>query len=380
MSTTHITQTATRNRLQELEAMGQAIWLDFISRDLIIRGELKRLIQEDGLSGITSNPSIFEKAVSSSHDYDDILSAGSAEKRSAKEIYEQLVIRDIQDAADMLRPVYNSTNRLDGYVSLEVSPHLARDTEGTMEEARRLWQAVNRPNIFIKVPGSPEGAPAVRQLTSEGLNINITLLFSQENYHAVAEAYVAGLEERAARGEDLSGVASVASFFVSRIDTLVDKKIDEQAKQAGAAEQKQLKALQGKVAIANAKQAYRWYQQFFATERWKKLAAKGARTQRLLWASTSTKNPAYRDVLYVEELIGPETVNTLPLATIEAFLDHGKVARTLDKDLSHADAVMQELAVVGISMREVTDELLEQAIVLFNGSFDKLLAAIEGKK
>ena len=382
MTTTRSTQsaTATHNRLLELEAQGQAIWLDYIRRDLIRSGELKRLIEEDGLSGITSNPSIFEKAVSSSHDYDDILNAPGAGQRSAKDVYEQLAIRDIQDAADMLRPIYNATEKRDGYVSLEVSPHLARDTAGTIEEARRLWKTVARPNVLIKVPGTPEGVPAVRKLISEGININITLLFSQENYHNVAEAYVAGLEDRTASGGDISGVASVASFFVSRIDTLVDKNIDERLKQAGPEEQKKLKQLQGQVAIANAKQAYRWYQQFFAHERWKKLSAKGAKTQRLLWASTSTKNPAYRDVIYVEELIGPETVNTVPVATLDAFRDHGNVVRTLDKDLSHADLVMQELAAAGISMREATDELLEQAIQLFNDSFDKLLAAIQGKK
>jgi transaldolase len=374
--------TATQNPLLELQKFGQSVWLDYIRRDLITSGELKRLIDNDGLRGMTSNPSIFEKAIVGSNDYAGFLDQLIAQGLSAGDIYERIAVRDIQDAADILLPVYKSTNKRDGYVSLEVSPTLARDTQGTIEEALRLWKTVARPNIMIKVPGTPEGVPAVRQLTSEGININITLLFAQEAYLKVAEAYIDGLDAAQKAGKDISGIASVASFFVSRIDTLVDSMIDDKLKTATppAQDQELLRGLHGKVAIANAKQAYHSYQQMTAGPRWKALAARGAQTQRLLWASTSTKNPKYRDVLYIEELIGPDTVNTIPPATMDAFRDHGIVRRTLDADLTTADKVMADLERAGISMKKVTDQLLNEAIKLFADAFQKLLSAVEQKK
>ncbi|HXA84685.1 MAG TPA: transaldolase [Candidatus Dormibacteraeota bacterium] len=374
--------TSTKNPLLELQKQGQSVWLDYIRRDLITSGELKRLIDEDGLRGITSNPSIFEKAIAGSTDYAGFLDQLRAQGLSSGDMYERIAVRDIQDSADLLSPVYKATNKRDGYVSLEVSPTLARDTQGTIEEARRLWKTVARPNIMIKVPGTPEGVPAVRQLISEGININITLLFAQEAYVKVAEAYIEGLEGAQKAGIDIGGIASVASFFVSRIDSLVDSMIDERLKTATPPSQDQdlLRSLHGKVAIANAKQAYRTYQQMIAGTRWKALAARGAQVQRLLWASTSTKNPKYRDVLYIEELIGPDTVNTIPPATMDAFRDHGIVRRTLDADLAAADTTMANLEKAGISMKKVTDQLLEEAIKLFADAFQKLLSAVEQKK
>ena len=364
----------TINALQELAEYGQSVWLDYIRRNLITSGELKRLIEEDGLRGITSNPSIFEKAIAGSTDYTDILAKLHAQNLDAKDIYEHIAIRDVQDAADLLRPIYDHSGTRDGYVSLEVSPELARDTKGTVEEARRLWKTVARPNVMIKVPGTAEGVPAIEQLISEQVNVNITLLFSQDAYVAVAEAFLRGLE----KAKDVRSIASVASFFVSRIDTLVDEMLTAKAKDA-AGEQRYA-SLMGKVAIANAKQAYAKYKDLFGSERWKKLEARGARTQRLLWASTSTKNPKYRDVMYVEELIGPDTVNTLPVATLQAFREHGKPARTLDARLDEADRVMRDLGQAGISMREVTDRLLDDGIKLFADAFGKLLGAIGQKK
>jgi transaldolase len=373
--------TLAQNPLLELQKFGQSVWLDYIRRDLLTSGELRRLINDDGLRGMTSNPSIFEKAIVGSNDYAGQVDQLIAEGFSAGDIFERVAVLDIQNAADILFPVYQSTNKRDGYVSIEVSPTLARDTQGTIEEARRLWKAVKRPNIMVKVPGTPEGVPAVRQLTSEGLNINITLLFAQDAYKKVAEAYTDGLEAAQKAGKDISGIASVASFFVSRIDTLADSMMDEKLKNPGSPEQEQLlRGLHGKVAIANAKQAYRFYQQMVAGPRWKALAARGGQSQRLLWASTSTKNPKYRDVLYIEELIGPDTVNTMPPATMDAFRDHGIVRRTLDADLSAADKVMADLERAGISMQKVTAQLLDDAIKLFDDAFQKLLAAVEQKK
>src|SRR5579864_1272055 len=320
VTTPEKTQTiGTQNALLGLQKYGQSVWLDYIRRNIILNGDLQKLIDQDGLRGITSNPSIFEKAIGGSNDYTDLLTQLGKQGLPTGQIYERIVVRDIQDSADKLLPVYKSTNRRDGYVSLEVSPTLARDTQGTIEEARRLWKAVNRPNIMIKVPGTPEGVEPVRRLISEGLNINITLLFAQQAYIAVANAYIEGLEAALKAGKDISGIASVASFFVSRIDSLVDSTIDTRLKTPKNAEEESLlKSLHGKVAIANAKQAYRFYQKMIAGERWKALAAKGANVQRLLWASTSTKNPKYRDVLYIEELIGPDTVNNIPPATMDA--------------------------------------------------------------
>jgi transaldolase len=372
--------TGTQNALLGLQKYGQSVWLDFIRRNIILNGDLQKLIDQDGLRGITSNPSIFEKAIGGSNDYTDLLTQLGKQGLPTGEIYERIVVRDIQDSADKLLPVYKSTNRRDGYVSLEVSPTLARDTQGTIEEARRLWKAVNRPNIMIKVPGTPEGVEPVRRLTSEGLNINITLLFAQEAYIAVAEAYLDGLEAALKAGKDISGIASVASFFVSRIDTLVDSNIDEHLKTAKGDDAPLLESLRGKVAIANAKQAYRYYQKMIESPRWKALAAKGAQTQRLLWASTSTKNPKYRDVLYIEELIGPDTVNTIPPATMDAFRDHGVLRRTLDTDLAAADKTMSDLEKAGISMKQITGKLLDDAIKLFDDAFTQLHQVVDQKR
>jgi transaldolase/glucose-6-phosphate isomerase len=375
------TKIAKENPLVELQKYGQSVWLDFIRRNLITGGELKRLIDQDGLRGMTSNPSIFEKAITGSTDYSDFLQKLQAQGLSAEGIYEKIAIRDIQDAADQMRPVYDSTHRRDGYVSLEVSPDLARNTQASIAEGRRLWKAVNRENVMIKIPGTPEGVPAIRQLISEGINVNVTLLFSQQAHLRVAEAYMEGLEALAAAGGDVSKMASVASFFVSRIDSLVDSTISARLKNASSPQEaRRLASLQGKVAIANAKQAYRNYNEFISSERWKKLAARGAQTQRLLWASTSTKNPSYSDVLYVEDLIGPDTVNTMPPATVDAFRDHGKPARTLDQDLAAADQTMNDLAAAGISMQEITEKLLNEGIELFSEAFKKLMTAIEQKK
>lgn len=374
-------KTTGQNPLLLLQELGQSVWLDFIRRNLITSGELQRLIDHDGLRGITSNPSIFEKAITGSTDYSDLLQQLHSQNLSAGEIYERIAIRDIQDAADLMRPVYQATNRRDGYVSLEVSPKLARNTQGTIAEARRLWQAVARENVMIKVPGTPEGVPAIRQLIGEGLNINVTLLFAQEAHVRVAEAYIEGLEALRAAGKDASKVASVASFFVSRIDSLIDSILASRIKNASSPqESKLLNGLLGKVAIANAKQAYRKYEELFSSSRWQALAARGAQTQRLLWASTSTKNPSYPDVLYVDNLIGPDTVNTMPPATVDAFRDHGRTERTLDKDLLAADRVMSDLAHAGISMQEATERLLGEGIQLFDDAFTKLLGAVDLKK
>jgi len=367
------------NPLKELLKFGQSVWLDYIRRDLLTGGELKKLITEDGLRGMTSNPTIFEKAITGGKLYDDLLnSLRPRTDLDAKGRFAVLAIRAIQDAADMFRPVYESTKRRDGYVSIEVSPYLARDMKGSLEEARRLWKSVGRENVMVKIPGTAEGLPAIQQAISEGININITLLFAQDVYVKVAEAYIAGLEQFAKNGGDVSRMASVASFFISRIDSAVDAIIDGRLKASkDAREQEQLKSIQGKVAIANGKQTYEKYQAIFSTPRWKALAAKGAQTQRVLWASTSTKNPAYRDVLYVEELIGPDTVDTIPPATLDAFRDHGKPRQSLTEDLASAHKTMETAARLGISMKEVTDKLTDDGVRLFSEAFDKLLAAVE---
>jgi transaldolase / glucose-6-phosphate isomerase len=380
MQPTGILETAkAANPLKALLGYGQSMWLDYIRRDLLTSGKLKSMIEEDGLRGMTSNPSIFEKAIADSHLYDDMLqSLASRRDLTVTARYEQIAIRDIQDAADILRPVYQSSNFRDGYVSLEVSPLLALKTEETIEEARRLWKAVNRPNVMIKIPGTPEGLPAIRQALSEGININVTLLFAQEVYEQVAEAYIAGLEELAKRGGDLKKTAGVASFFISRIDTLVDSMIDDKLKATNDPQQQTLlKSLKGKVAIANGKLAYQSYERIFGGARWEALASKGAQTQRVLWASTSTKNPAYRDVMYVEELIGPDTVNTMPPATIDAFRDHGRLRKSLTEDVAGAQRVMDDLAKAGISIKEVTTKLTADGVKLFADAFHTLLAAVE---
>jgi transaldolase/glucose-6-phosphate isomerase len=366
------------NPLKALLGYGQSMWLDYIRRDLLTSGQLKTMIEEDGLRGMTSNPSIFEKAIGESSLYDDILkSLASRNDLDTTARYEQIAIRDIQGAADILRPVYESSQFKDGYVSLEVSPLLAMKTQETIDEGRRLWKTVNRENVMIKVPGTAEGLPAIRQLIGEGINVNVTLLFAQEVYEKVAEAYILGVEDLAKRGGNLKKMAGVASFFISRIDSLVDSIIDDKLKTADAAQQTLLKSLKGKVAIANGKLTYQRYQKIFSGPRWEALASKGAQTQRVLWASTSTKNPAYRDVMYVEELIGPQTVNTMPPATIDAFRDHGKLRNSLTEDVAGAQKVMDDLAKAGISISEVTSKLTNDGVKLFADAFHKLLAVVE---
>jgi transaldolase/glucose-6-phosphate isomerase len=355
------------------------MWLDYIRRDLLTSGKLKTMIEEDGLRGMTSNPSIFEKAIGESSLYDDMLkSLASRPDLSATARYEQIAIRDIQAAADILKPVYESSKYHDGFVSLEVSPLLALETQQTLDEARRLWKTVNRENVMIKVPGTAEGIPAIRQLVSEGINVNVTLLFAQEVYEKVAEAYIAGVEDLAKRGGDLKKMAGVASFFISRIDTLVDSMIDDKLKATSDPQpQALLKSLKGKVAIANGKLTYQRYQKIFSGARWEVLTAKGAQTQRVLWASTSTKNPEYRDVMYVEELIGPNTVDTMPPATVDAFRDHGKLRNSLTENVAGAQKVMDDLAKSGISMKAVTTKLTTDGVKLFAEAFHKLLAVVE---
>jgi transaldolase / glucose-6-phosphate isomerase len=363
------------NPIKGLLEYGQSPWMDYIRRDLLTGGGLKKIIEGDGLRGMTSNPAIFEKSITGSTLYSDILDSPEAKTLNAKSLYEKIAIRDVQDACDIFRPIYQSTRRRDGYVSLEVSPYLANDTKGTLEEARRLWKTVGRENLMIKVPGTPEGVPAIRQLLEDGLNINVTLLFAQSAYEEVAEAFFSGLEARALKKEDISHSASVASFFVSRIDTLVDSKIEAMLKSANGASRDLLTSIEGKVAIANAKLTYEKYQELYNTPRWKALAAKGAQTQRLLWASTSTKNPKYRDVLYVEELIGADTVDTIPPATFDAFRAHGKLRKSLTEDVPGAARTMENLAKAGISMKEVTDTLLVDGVRLFADAFRTLLDA-----
>jgi transaldolase / glucose-6-phosphate isomerase len=364
------------NPLRALLEFGQSPWMDYVRRDLLTSGALKKLIQEDGLMGMTSNPTIFEKAITGSKDYSDILESPEAKKLDAKGVYEKIAIRDVQDATDIFKPVYQQTKRRDGYVSLEVSPLLANDTQGSIDEARRLWKSVGRENVMIKIPGTKEGLPAIRTLLEEGININITLLFAQWVYEDVAEAFLQALEARAKKGQDISHVASVASFFVSRIDTLIDSQIDAKLKAATDANQSALlTSLQGRVAIANAKLTYHKYHEIYGGPRWKALAAKGAQTQRLLWASTSTKNPKYRDVLYVEELIGADTVDTIPPATFDAFRDHGRVRASLTENLDAAAKTMLALEKAGISMKEVTDKLVVDGVKLFADAFRQLLEA-----
>jgi transaldolase / glucose-6-phosphate isomerase len=367
------------NPLRNLLDYGQSVWLDYIRRNLITGGELKRLINEDGLRGVTSNPAIFEKAIAGSTDYIEALAALEKQKDvEPMALYEQLAIKDIQDAADTLRSVYDSTKKRDGYVSLEVSPYLANDTKSTIDEARRLWKAIGRPNVLIKVPATDAGIPAIRTLISEGININVTLLFAQTYYEAVADAYIGGLAERARKGADVSGVASVASFFVSRIDTLIDSIVSERIKKVtSAGERARLQSLQGKIAIASAKLAYQKYKEICRSKEWLALEGKGAHTQRLLWASTSTKNPAYPDVMYVEELIGPDTVNTIPPATLDAFRDHGKLRASLESQLTEAHDAIQTLERVGISLKDATDQLQQEGVKLFADAFDKLLVAVD---
>ena len=368
------------NPLLDIQRYGQSIWYDNIRRSLITSGELKKLVDDDGLMGVTSNPAIFEKAITGSTDYNEALQALEQQQdMDAKAIYEYLAVGDIQMATDVMAPVYARTKKRDGYVSLEVSPYLAYDTAGTIAEARRLWHDVHRPNVMIKVPATPAGIPAIKQLISEGMNVNVTLLFSMAVYEQVAEAYISGVEALVAGGGDPRGVASVASFFVSRIDTAVDSRIEARLQVAQSSEERLLRSVLGKIAIANARLTYQRYKEMYRSARWQALAAKDAQTQRLLWASTSTKNPAYRDVLYVEELIGRDTVDTVPTATFNAFRDHGRVRASLEEHLEEAHDALETLERVGISMQEVTDKLLAEGVKLFADPFDQLLSAV-GKK
>src|SRR3954453_14285456 len=370
------------NPVKALEAHGQAVWLDFLARGFVAKGDLKKLIETDGVKGVTSNPSIFEKAIGSSDEYDGAIGVAlKKEDRPVAELFEHLAIEDIQHAADVLRPVYDRLRGDDGFVSLEVSPYLALDTKETIAEAERLWKEVGRNNLMVKVPATPEGLPAIEHLIGEGISINITLLFSQKVYVQVAEAYLAGLEKYIAGGGDPSHVASVASFFVSRIDSAVDKQLDEKiAKANDPTEKQRLAELKGKVAIANAKLAYQDYKRLFSGARWEKLEAKGARPQRLLWASTGTKNKDYSDVLYVEELIGPNTINTVPPATLEAFRDHGKPRVSLEENIEDAKRVLAELEKSGISLDAVTAELVREGVKLFADAADKLYGAVAHKR
>ena len=365
------------NPLKRVGALGQSLWLDYIRRDLMAGGELRRLIEEDGLRGMTSNPAIFEKAIADSHEYDADVQVLALEGKDAPAIYETLSQRDVQAAADEFRPLYDRTDGQDGYVSLEVNPHLARDTDGTIEEARRLWGALNRPNVFIKVPATAEGLPAIQQLISEGINVNVTLLFGLPRYRQVAEAYLAGLEARAARGQAVNHVASVASFFVSRIDSLVDSMLDAILAQGGTVGD-HVQGVYGQVAVASAKMAYQIYKERFGGDRFQKLSAAGARVQRLLWASTGTKNPSYSDVKYVEALIGPDTVNTVPIETLNAYRDHGKPKARLEEKVDEACEILARLPELGIDLDAATQQLEDEGVEKFNQPFDKLMATLSG--
>ena len=367
------------NRLQELHDVGQSIWLDSIDRRILHDGELDRRVRDDALTGMTSNPTIFQKALASSNAYDEQIVAAEDEGLTSWQLFELLETTDVRDACDAFAGVYSSTRGADGYVSIEISPGVSHNPDAAIEEARRLWKTVDRPNVMVKVPGTAEGAVAVRRLIAEGINVNITLLFAIEAHERVIEAYLAGLEDRIRARQPIDGLASVASFFVSRVDTEIDKRLDALIARALGSEKERLQTLKGRSAIANAKLAYRLFRQKFSGPRWEALAKQGARVQRPLWASTSTKNPAYRDVMYVEELIGPDTVDTMPPATIEAFEDHGVVARTVDKKVAVSEALLKEIEALGISMREVTAKLLVDGIDSFQKSFDELISGLEAK-
>jgi transaldolase len=369
------------NPLLQLKEYGQSVWYDNIDRAQLVSGQFKRLLDEDGVVGVTANPTIFQKSVSHGDVYDEQMTQLIKEGKSTNEIYEALVIQDICTVADMLRPIYDTTYGQDGYVSLEVSPDLAHNTEATLSEVRRFWKLVNRPNLLIKIPGTPEGVPAIRQALTEGININITLIFSIESYRQVVDAYLSALEDRNAEGKDISHIASVASFFVSRVDTLVDKVLEDKIKATSdSAEQQKLKALEGKAAIANARLVYQEFKQIFNTPRFETLKHNGAHLQRPLWASTSTKNPAYRDVLYAEELIGPNTVDTMPLETIENFRDHGRVSLTVENNIPQAKTELAALEEVGIHYDQVTQQLQDEGVQKFADSFHELFKGIESKK
>jgi transaldolase len=360
------------NKVKQIHSFGQSIWLDFIDREIMSSGKLKKLIDEDGVRGVTSNPAIFEKAISSSSDYDADIKALAADSKTNEELFFGLAVADIQKACDIFKGVYNDgeVKGADGYVSLEVSPFLALKTDETIAQALLLWKQVDRENVMIKIPGTQPGLPAIRKAIAEGLNINVTLLFGLERYEAVTEAYISGLEDRLAAGKPIDNIASVASFFLSRIDVVADPLLDE----------KSLPELKGEVAIASAKKAYEIYKRVFTTGRWDKLAAAGAKPQRLLWASTSSKNPAFKDTKYVEALIGKDTVDTAPLETIEAFRDHGVAANTLEQDVDVATTVLEKIKAAGIDIDKITQQLEDEGIEKFNKPFEKLLQAIEDQK
>lgn len=362
-----------KNPLLDLEALGQSVWLDYLRRNALDNGELQRLIDRDGLSGLTSNPSIFEKAIAESNDYDNAIRTLALEGENVEEIYQALTVDDIQHAADLFRPVFDRLEGGDGFVSLEVSPQLAHDTAGTIREARQLWAAVNRLNLFIKVPATREGLPAIQQLIGEGINVNITLLFGLPRYREVAEAYLIGLETRIAHGQPLAQVSSVASFFLSRIDTLIDPLLEKSRPENWA-------GLHGQVAIASAKVAYQMYQEIFSGERFRKLAQMGARSQRLLWASTGTKNPAYSDVKYIETLIGRETINTMPPDTLNAYRDHGEPSLQLEKGIQEAQQILDGLRQTGIDLDTLTQQLEDEGVSKFSKAFEQLTAALQVKR
>jgi transaldolase len=359
------------NNVKQIHDFGQSIWLDFIDRQILSSGKLKQMIEEDGLRGVTSNPAIFEKAISSSSDYDADIAALAKDGQTTEELFFELAVKDIQDACDVFDPVYNDeVVGADGYVSLEVSPFLALDTEGTAKQAEELWKKVDRKNVMIKIPGTQPGLAAIRQTIAKGINVNVTLLFGLERYEAVTEAYISGLEDHLAAGHSIGHISSVASFFLSRIDVVVDPLLEEKGE----------KSLMGEVAIASAKKAYEIYKRVFSTERWQKLAEQGAKPQRLLWASTGSKNPAFKDTKYVEALIGQDTVDTVPLETIDAFRDHGIAANTLEEGLEEATATLEKLKELGIDLDAITQQLEDEGIEKFNKPFEKLLKAIEEQK
>ena len=370
-----------KNALLQLKELGQVVWLDSIHRGQIVSGGLRKLVNEDGLTGETANPTLFDKAIAGTGDYDDAIRRLAQQGKSPLEIYETLAIEDVQMAADVFRPIHNHLNGADGFVSLEVSPKLAYDTQKSIQEAQRFFRALNRPNVMIKIPGTKEGVPAIEECLYQGININITLLFSIQAYEQVAFAYIRALERRGAEGKPIDRVASVASFFVSRIDTLADRLIQDRIKTTSdPAEKAKLESLLGKVAIANAKMAYQQFKSIFYQPRFLALKAQGARVQRPLWASTSTKNPNYSDVLYVESLIGPETINTLPLGTIDDFRNHGHVALTLEQDLSGARQILNTLEEVGLFLDDITQQVLTEGVNKFDESLDQLLKSIASKE
>ena len=367
-------------KIAALLAEGQSVWQDDISRGMLGSGFLKKMVEETGVRGVTSNPTIFEKAIAAGSDYDEQIASLLSEGKSGMEIFEAVEVDDIRNACDVLRPVYDESDGADGFVSIEVSPDAARDADSTREQVRRLWDVVDRPNLMVKIPGTKECFPVIYEMLAEGRNINITLLFSIDAYRAVANAYIDALEKRLAKGEDIRNVASVASFFVSRVDTLVDKQLDEKIAAADDADKAGLAALKGTIAVANARLAYAAFQELFSGPRWERLAAAGARVQRPLWASTGTKNPAYSDTLYVDTLIGPDTVNTMPGKTMEAFIDHGTIARTVDADFEGAWKKIAALHATGIDIKTITDQLEEEGIASFIKSFESLLAGVESKR